>query len=263
MNELNNALHLVSEKLESWLQYFILMLPNFIIAVLVLVLTFVFARLFRKGSDKLLVRVSHSVPLNNLISTLIFVSILLMGVFFALGILKLDKTVTSLLAGVGILGLALGFAFQDIAANFMSGVIIAVRKPFSVGDVIETTMHFGTIERINMRSIDIRQQTGELARVPNRKVFENTMVHFTYFGLRRIDLPSRVSYTEDLDKVVNVTLEAMQGITGQVESKEVEVFFEDFGESYITVVIRFWLQYARQSDYVLARSEPIVTIYCA
>ena len=260
MNELNSALKLVSEKLEMWLQYFILMLPNFIMAILVLIITFLVAKLIRKGAEKLLVKFSHSVPLNNLIATLVYMSVILMGIFFALGILKLDKTVTSLLAGVGILGLALGFAFQDIAANFISGVIIAVRKPFGVGDVIETNEHFGTIERINMRTIDIRRQTGELVKVPNRKVFESATINFTYFGLRRIDLNFRVSYHEDLDKVVAVTLEAMQGITGQIESKEVEVFFEEFSESAIIVLVRFWVHYARQTDYVTARSQAIMKI---
>ncbi|MFC5271046.1 mechanosensitive ion channel family protein [Adhaeribacter terreus] len=260
MNEINNALKLVSEKLEMWLQYFILMLPNLIMAILVLIVTFLVARLFRKGSEKLLVKVSHSVPLNNLIATLVYTGVILMGIFFALGILKLDKTVTSLLAGVGILGLALGFAFQDIAANFISGVIIAVRKPFGVGDVIETNEHFGTIERINMRTIDIRRQTGELVKVPNRKVFESATINFTYYGLRRIDLNYRVSYQEDLDKVVAVTLEAVQGITGQIDSKEVEVFFEEFSESAIIVLVRFWVHYTRQTDYVTARSEAIMKI---
>lgn len=260
MNELNNALYLLTDKLQSWLKTLVLMLPNLLIALLVLVVTFLMARLMRKGTEKVLPRVSHSAALNNLASAMVYIVVVLVGIFFALGILKLDKTVTSLLAGVGIIGLALGFAFQDIAANFISGVIIAVRKPFGVGDVIETNSHFGTIERINMRTIDIRRQTGELVKVPNRKVFESAMTNFTHYGLRRIDLKIRVSLTEDLDKVVAVALEATQGITGQVETKEVEVFFDDFAESSIEGLVRFWIHYARQVDYVQAKSEAIMKI---
>jgi len=257
MTEFNNAFYLLSDKLQAWMRHLVLMLPNLFIAVIVLVVTFYIARLIRKASDKVLPRFSHSAALNNLASAIVYIIIVLMGIFFALGILKLDKTVTSLLAGVGIIGLALGFAFQDIAANFISGVIIAVRKPFGVGDVIETNDHFGTIERINMRTIDIRRQTGELVKLPNRKVFENALINFTHYGLRRIDLSVRVSYSEDLDKVVAVTLEAMQGINGQVEGKEVEVFFDSFDESAIHFLVRYWVHYHRQTDYVYAKSEAI------
>ena len=260
MNELNNAFNLLTDKLQAWLKYLVLMLPNLLIAVLVLVVTFVIARLLRKAAEKVLPRFSHSAALNNLASAIVYILVVLMGVFFALGILKLDKTVTSLLAGVGIIGLALGFAFQDIAANFISGVIIAVRKPFGVGDVIETNDHFGTIERINMRTVDIRRQTGELVKLPNRKVFESAMINYTYYGLRRIDLSVRVCYSEDLDKVVAVTLEAMQGIKGQVEGKEVEIFFDSFDDSAIHFLVRYWVHYSRQTDYVYAKSEAIMKI---
>ncbi len=260
MKDINNAFYLLTNKLQAWGKQLVLMLPNLIIAFLVLVVTFVLARLVRKATEKVLPRVSHSAALNNLASAIVYVSVVLMGVFFALGILKLDKTVTSLLAGVGIIGLALGFAFQDIAANFISGVIIAVRKPFGVGDVIESNDHFGTIERINMRTIDIRRQTGELVKIPNRKVFENAMINFSYYGLRRIDLDVGVSYVEDLDKVVAVTMEAMQGIKGQVETKEVEVFFDEFAESSIDLKVRFWIHYSRQVDFVQAKSEAIMKI---
>ena len=260
MNQFNDAIHLLSSKLQIWLKQLVLMLPNLLIATLVLVVTFVLARLMRKATEKVFPRISHSAALNNLASAMVYIGVVTVGIFFALSILRLDKTVTSLLAGVGIIGLALGFAFQDIAANFISGVIIAVRKPFGVGDVIETNDHFGTIERINMRTIDIRRQTGELVKLPNRKVFESAMINFTHYGLRRIDLGVRVCYSEDLDKVVAVTLEAMQGIRGQVETKEVEVVFDEFHESSIHFLVRYWVHYSRQTDYVYAKSEAIMKI---
>lgn len=247
-------------KIDSWLKQLVLMLPNLIIALIVLVATFFVARLIQRTTEKVLPRFSHSLALNNLIASLAYTASLLIGFFFALDILELDKTVTSLLAGVGIIGLALGFAFQDIAANFISGVIIAVRKPFGVGDVIESNDYFGTIERINLRTIDIRQVTGELVKVPNRKVFENVMVVFTHYGIRRVDVTLGISYGEDLERAQQVIKEAVIGIKGQVETKDVEVVYEEFGDSSINCKVRFWVHYNRQFDYVFARSEAIIKI---
>jgi small-conductance mechanosensitive channel len=260
MLEINNYFSLLWRKIDLWIKQLVLMLPNLLIAVLVLVITIFVARFIQKTTDRFLPRFSHSVALNNLVSSLVYMTVMLIGLFFVLNILRLDKTVTSLLAGVGIIGLALGFAFQDIAANFISGVIIAVRKPFGVGDVIESNDYFGTIERINMRTIDIRRVTGELVKVPNRKVFENVMVIFTHYGIRRVDIKVGISYGEDLEKVQKVVKEAMTGITGMVENKEVEVVYDEFGDSSINFQVRFWISYKRQFNYVNARSEAIVKI---
>jgi small conductance mechanosensitive channel len=260
MLQINNALDLVLNKLERWYEHIVLMLPNLFLALVVLILTFVVARLVQRGADNLLGRVSHSVALNNLVVSMIYIVVLLLGFFFALTILNLDKTVTTMLAGVGIIGLALGFAFQDIAANFISGVIIAVRKPFTVGDVIESNDYFGTIERINLRTIDIRQVTGELVKLPNRKVFEAALTNFTHYGIRRLDLPVGISYGEDLERVQRIVKEAVKGIRGQVDAKEVEVVYDEFGDSSINFKVRFWVKYTRQFDYVEAKSEAIIKI---
>ena len=260
MLEINKAFTLLYDKLELWVRHLILMLPNLVIALVVLVLTFVVARLIQKTIEKVLPRFSHSVALNNLVSSLVYTASILIGIFFVLSILRLDKTVTSLLAGVGIIGLALGFAFQDIAANFISGVIIAVRKPFGVGDVVESNDYFGTIERINLRTIDIRRVTGELVKVPNRKVFENVMVIYTHYGIRRVDVKGGVSYGEDLERVQQIIKAAVVNIKGMVEHKDVEVVYEEFGDSSINFLVRFWIHYGRQFDYVSARSEAIIKI---
>lgn len=258
--EINKAFNLLLEKLEAWLRHLVLMLPNLVIALLVLVLTFFIAKLIRRSVENILPRISHSLALNNLISALVYSGALLVGFFFVLSILQLDKTVTSLLAGIGIFSLALGFAFQDIAANFISGVIIAVRKPFGVGDVVESNDYFGTIERISLRTMDIRRVTGELVKVPNRKVFENVMVIYTHYGIRRVDVKGRVAYGEELEHVQQVLKQAVTGIKGMVENKEVEVVYEEFGEFSVHFLVRFWIHYKRQFDYVSARSEAIIKI---
>lgn len=260
MTELNNAFQLLWQKLDAWLKTLVLMLPNLLIAILVLVVSFFVARLLRRTSDNLLLRFTHSSALNNLVGTVVYFSVVVLGIFFSLSILKLDKTVTTLLAGAGIIGLALGFAFQDIAANFISGVIIAFRKPFVVGDVIDTNEHFGTIERINLRTVDLRRPTGELVKVPNRKVFESAVINYSHYGIRRIDLAVGISYAEDLERVQRVVREAMVDIPKMVTSKEVEVVYNEFGDSSINFLVRFWIQYKRQTDFVFAKSDAIIRI---
>lgn len=260
LTEINNAFELLSQKLIGWGQDFIVMLPNLLIAALVLVATLYAARLAKRLVTNFFHRLSHSIALRDLVATLTYVLVLLIGLFFVLEVLNLQKTVTSLLAGVGIIGLALGFAFQDIAANFISGIIIVLQRPFTVGDVIKTNDYFGTIERISLRTTDLRQTTGELVRVPNRKVFENALINFTVNTMRRVDLTCGVTYDSDLDKVRRVVLEAVHDMPYLVPERKPEVMFTEFGESSINFDLRFWVPYERQLDYVGAKSEAIMRI---
>ena len=260
MKDIDDALGLLWRKLEAWGAQIVLMLPNIFVALVLLVVTFYAAGFIRKSLGRVIARFSHSSALNNLILTLLYLGMLVLGFFFVLSVLNLDGVVISLLAGVGIIGLALGFAFQDIAANFISGVIIAVQKPFKVGDVIETNDYFGIIERITLRTIDIRQTTGEIVWLPNKMVFENPVTNFSVRGTRRIDLEVGVSYAEDLEQVQQIVVEALEDVKNREKSREVEVMYDEFGESSINFKARFWIAYKRQADYAGAKSDAIIRI---
>ncbi|SDY38293.1 mechanosensitive ion channel family protein [Hymenobacter psychrophilus] len=260
VTDFQRAFELISDKLTRWTQALILLLPNLLIALLILTVTFFVAKMVHRVIERLLPRVSPSVTLNSLVATIVRMGVLLIGLFFTLEVLQLDKTVTSLLAGVGIIGLALGFAFQDIAANFISGILIAVQRPFTVGDVIQTETYFGTIERINLRTLDLRQVTGELVRVPNRKVFESSVINFTETTQRRVDVPCGVSYDANLEQVRAVVLECMRDFPDMLTQRPLEVMFTEFGESSINFTLRFWIPYRRQTDYVSAKSEAMLRI---
>ncbi len=127
----------VIQKLESWVDDFINMLPNIVVTFLLLIIFLVFAKLGSKLFRKLFYKASKNEALGHLFSTTVYGAILSIGLFIMLGVLGLDKALTSVLAGIGVIGLASGFAFQDIAANFVSGIILAFRRPFKIGEVIE------------------------------------------------------------------------------------------------------------------------------
>ena len=164
------ALEMLVSKLSGWFQQFVLVLPNLAIAVIIVMVFLLLAKLAKNLSLQLLGRVSPTEEVNRLLGALIFLSLFTVGVFMALGIVGLDKTVTSLLAGAGILALAVGFAFQDIASNFIAGVFLSIRRPFQTGHLIETNHFLGTVERISLRSTELRTPQGQLVLIPNKEV---------------------------------------------------------------------------------------------
>jgi small conductance mechanosensitive channel len=253
---LEKVLEMLVGKLSGWLQQFILLLPNLAIAVILVLVFWLVARLAKNLSLKLLGRVSSMEEVNRLLGTLVFLSLFTAGVFMALGIVGLDKTVTSLLAGAGILALAIGFAFQDIASNFMAGIFLSIRRPFQTGHLIESNRFHGIVERISLRSTELRTPQGQLVLIPNKEVFQNPIINYTLTGKRRIDLKVGVSYQDDLEKVRQAAVQAVEGMSSRDKERPVELFYEEFGDSSINFVIRFWIDSSKH-DFWRARSEAI------
>ncbi|UII19954.1 mechanosensitive ion channel family protein [Fulvivirga ligni] len=256
-SQISDASKIVVNKLEGWLDQLIIMLPNIVIAILVIVTFYMLSRLVERLLNNILHRFMHNESVVKLILSITSFLIVLVGIMVALGVLKLDKTVTSVLAGVGVIGLALGFAFQDAAANLISGVIMAVQSPINVGDIIESNDVFGTVKTIGLRATTIYDPQGQDVVIPNRLIFQNLYRHYTINGSRRIDLKCGISYGDDLDKVEEVTLAAIKKITFLAEHKDVEFFFTEFGDSSINFVVRYWVNYKRQPDFLKAQSEGI------
>ena len=253
-------INIVVEKINSWIEAFMAMLPNFVVAVVVLILFYFLAKLARKVVSRVLGRVSNNVSVTKLIETVVFLAVCVAGTFVALGILNLDKTVTSLLAGAGIIGLALSFAFQDTASNFISGVIMAFRKTINVGDLIEVDDTFGTVNRINLRTTIIKTPQGPNVMIPNKDLLQGHVKNYNAQATRRVDLEVGVGYESDLQKVEDVTIAAIEELDLANSNRGVELYYKEFGGSSINFVVRFWIDFHKQSQYLKAQSEAIKKI---
>lgn len=250
----------LATKVQAWSEGLVAMLPNLVLA-LVVVLGFGFAsRWVRAGVERSIYRVSGNRPISDILGGLARVGTVVLGAFIALSLLKLDKTVSSLLAGVGVLGIALGFAFQDIAANFMSGFLMALRRPFDVGDQVEIADRLCKVKEIALRATTVETTDGLSIIVPNKEVFQNAIVNYTKTESRRLDLPVGVAYGDDLAMVRDVTLTALEALPGRDRDQELEVFYTGFGGSSIDLVARVWLQASNQAAFMAARSDAIMRI---
>lgn len=258
--DMNNAYDLVVGKLEAWLSTAIEMLPNMALALLVLILFYVVGRLLRNFVRTLLEKATTNKTVIDLAETVMSVIIIGIGVFFALSILNLDGTVTSLLAGAGIIGLALGFAFQDIAANFISGLLLSIRHPFGIGDIIKSNDYYGTVQKLNLRNTIIKTPQGQIVYIPNKVVYENPFTNYTKNYERRIDLECGISYGDDLEKVKKVATEAIESIEQRNSARDVEFFFKEFGGSSINFVVRFWVDFRTNPDFWAPQSEAIMVL---
>ncbi|MBD3747998.1 MAG: mechanosensitive ion channel family protein [Sphingobacteriales bacterium] len=254
------AYDLLSEKLISWVDAIIKLLPNLALAAIVLVLGIFISKLLRRYSLKMIRKFSQLETINKLFASFMYVVGIGITIFTTLDILNLDKAVTTALTGAGILGLALAFAFQDIAANFMSGIFMSFRHPFNVDDLVKINQEIGKIEAINLRDTTIITLQGQRLIIPNKQVFQNTIENYTSTGRRRLDINIGVSYGDDLERVKEITLKAVEPLNLRDISKKIEFFYDEFGDSSINFSLRIWLKSTEQINYLEAKSQAIMMI---
>lgn len=235
-------------RINDWLVAIGANLPNLALATLAFILALIVAKFFKRMSKSALGKAGLDDTISGFLSRLIFVAVVIGGIVLALSILDLTKTVSSILAGLGIVGLALGFAFQDTAANFMSGIYITFRQPYALGDIIESHDGImGAVIDINLRVTKVRTFDGQVVYVPNRFLFQENFTNYTENGKRRIRLECGVSYGEDLDKVEQVTIEALSAMEGRLKSEDVSVHWQGFGDSSINFIANVWIEYSREN----------------
>lgn len=258
--DINKAYRLIESKLLTWLRDFVRLLPNIVIASLIIVLGFFLAKIIRNLAKKIFHRFTHHDTVSNLFSSFVYILSIGVTLFVALSILHLDKAVTSILAGAGIAGIALAFAFQDIAANFMAGILLSIRRPIVIGDLVKSNDVMGKVVTINMRDTIIRTFQGQLVIVPNKDIFQSSLENYTKSGKRRIDLKVGVSYGDDLEKVKQVTLEAVKNITVLDTEQPPGLFYEEFSDSSINFTLQIWINSTEQPIFWQGKSEAIMLI---
>ena len=239
MNIFNESLQLLLEKLQDWLNQIILIFPNLVVALVVFLLFIQISKLIRKFALKGLNQIMHNKVVSGLFASIVQFVVVCAGGFIALEILQLSKVVTSLLAGAGILGLAIGIAFQDF---------------------VETADVFGKVKKMGLRSTVLETTKGQIIFIPNKLIFENPLINYSKKKTRRVDLSCGVSYDDDLVKVQKVAIEAIESLAMVLKKPEVTLIYKEFGDSSINFTIRFWVEYGKQHDFNYARSEAIMAM---
>ncbi len=256
----DESLDIIKNVIFDWYIAAIKSLPDFVAALVILLIFIYSAKYLRKLVLKLLKSYSPSAAANNLIANISYVGMFSIGIMVALSFVNWDDTVNKLLAGAGIIGLGLSFAFQDIAANVFSGAVIAIRRLVKIGDIIETNGIFGKVEAVGIRSVEINNLEGQLVVIPSRQVLQNILKLYTLSGKRRVTLEVGVSYTDDLEHVKNVTLAAVENLCCMIDNESVEFFYTKFDESSINFIVRFWVNFNNQNDYLEAKSKAVMKI---
>ena len=174
-----------------------------------------------------------------LLSRLARWTVIVLGTVLALDQVNFD--VTGFVAGLGIAGLTIGFALQDISRNFISGLILLVRQPFDIGDSVKVAGYAGTILEITTRDTVLKNWDGEMVILPNLEVFTNPIVNYSDLPNRRRTIKIGLGYGEDANRATEIFLKAIKDVDGVLMDPAPELLAEGLGDSTLNLAARFWV----------------------
>ncbi len=216
-------------------------LPLILLAVLILPLTWWLSSALTGAIRRLLAPRVDQDFLRDLIARAIAIPVFLLGIYIVLQIAGLTGLAVSLLGGAGIIGIVLGFAFRDIAENFLASLFLSIRRPFQQGDVIAVADHEGVVQTMNTRSTILLTIDGNHVQIPNATVFKSTIVNYTAAPARRVTAEVGIGYDDliaDAQEVIVAVLRAHEAI---LHDPPPMVLVDALGASTVNLKADFWI----------------------
>lgn len=258
--QLNVSFQNLVEKLVGWFDLIITNLPNFILAIIIFSLVFWLSRKIQKWLEKLLSTVIDNPSIRSLVIKIFSTLLVFIGLMLALSILQLDKVLTSLLAGAGVAGLAIGLALQGTLVNTFSGIFLSLKKNLNIGDFIETNGFGGVVKEISLRNTKLLGADNNYVIIPNSKVLENPFKNYALTKRIRVNFKCRVDYKANLREVKRVSQAVLTERFPQANEENVEFHYLAFGENAVEFQIRFWVEATEKLSVLEAQSEAMMII---
>lgn len=248
------------DKLEGWLNLMVINLPNALLAFSAFVVMYFLSQRVRIWIEKPLRKVIRQVSIRSLVSTTISGLVILFGLFLALSVLNLEKTISSLLAGAGVAGLAIGLALQGTLANTFSGILLSIKNSINIGDYIETNDYAGKVEEITLRHIKIKESDNNYVFIPNKLVVDKPFKNYGLTSRIRTLVKCGISYDSDLEQVRELVIDCIKNKFPQKNHENIEFHYLEFGDSSINFQVRFWVEAKYNLTLLEAKSEAIILL---
>lgn len=170
-----------------------------------------------------------------------------LAILLSLDILDATALVGAVLGTAGVVGLAIGFAFRDVVENYLAGVLLSLRRPFSPNDHISVDGHEGKIIRLTSRATILLTFDGNHVRIPNATVFKSSMTNYSRNPMRRFDFVIGVGTDQDLQSACALGIEALGAMKGVLDDPGPSVRMEPPGDSNIGLHFYAWVDQSKHS----------------
>jgi small-conductance mechanosensitive channel len=216
-------------------------LPMLAIATVIGLLTWLATKLTSFVSDKTILGRINSSLLREVARKAILVPVWLVGIYLMLRISGLTQLAMTVVGGTGVLGIIAGFAFRDIAENFLASILLSVQNPFRYGDLIEVDGQLGFVQRVNTRGTLLMTFDGNHIQIPNSTIYKNTIMNFSSNPNRRFDFVVGIGYDVSVSDAQEAAFEVLSKHPAVLDDPEPQVLVEALGSSTVNLRVFAWL----------------------
>jgi small-conductance mechanosensitive channel len=214
--------------------------PWLLVIFTIIVVSWLLARVVAWLARRFFFRRVSSPLLRSVIAQAVSIPVFLLGVYFVLQLAGLTRLAVTVLGGTGLFGIIVGFAFRDIAENFLASVLLSVRNPFSTGDLIEVAGHTGIVQNLNVRSTVLLTLAGDYVQIPNANVYKSTITNFSGSPSRRATFAVGIGYDSSTTRAQALIAEVLAQHPAVLGVPEPLVLVEELGPATVNLRAYYW-----------------------
>lgn len=229
--------------------------PVFVMALVALAISWLLGSWVRKR-ETFFRRLAPNYFVASFLAQIAYMTFVLSGFMLALILLDATAWITTLLGAAGIVGLAIGFAVRDTVENYIASILLSLRNPFEVNDLVSINSYEGNVVRLTARATILLSPDGNHIRIPNATVFKAVIVNFTRHPERRFQFEVGVDTEQNLLNAQSIALSALKSVDGVLAEPKPLVVIQSLGDSNVVLGVFAWVN-QQLSSYLKVRSEAI------
>jgi len=219
-------------------------LPRFGMGTMILLLFGFIAKITTVGLRSVLNQRLNPL-LRDVTARIISILVFLFGFYLALQVAGLSWLSATVLGGTGIAGLVAGIAFRDLLENYLASILISIRNPFRIGDLVEISSHLGVVERVTTRGTVLMNQDGNHVQIPNSIVYKSIIRNFTANPNRREIFEVGIGYDSQASHAQEVALNVLSNHPAVLNEPELLVLVDRLGSATVNLKVYFWYDGSR------------------
>ncbi|RZJ28651.1 MAG: mechanosensitive ion channel [Flavobacterium sp.] len=230
------------KNIEGYYNTLVRITPKILLAFVVVALVWLIAARIKMFADRKLKKRMHDPLLATFIANLLKALLIIVGIFLMFNIIGLTALAGSMLAGAGISAFVIGFALKDIGENFLAGILLAFKRPFTVGDIIESNSVKGKVIALNLRDTQIKSD-GKDIFIPNALLIKNTLINYNRGGYLLQDFSIGLEYGSDYRMAIDITKEIINSQDEiDIEGYENFVVISGITSGAPQLNVRYWVK---------------------
>ncbi len=212
------------------------------IALLIFVLFLFLSKRLKTLLNRRLVNRMDDDLLANFLANIFGALVILIGLLVVFRVIGLTGMISGMLAGAGISAFVIGFALKDIGENFLAGIILAFKRPFRVGDVVDVNGIKGQVLTLNLRDTQLKTGDGQDIFIPNALIIKNPLINFTIDGFMRYDFIIGLDYGSEYESAMQLVRDVIVEVPGILKDpKKPTVWVTELAESTLNLQVTFWI----------------------